>query len=219
MLPADRRRTHRGALGLLAGLAVVAGLVQATPPALRDFGAILPHLQAPVRAELHRRAAQWGGWSADEQASFAARAAAWDAQPRAERNARREEYAAWQSLPPRERAAVRDAATQFSALTSAQQQTLRAQFEQLDRSQQRGWLLGPVLGADYPALHALLAQVPPDQHAPLLQVLRALSPAQRADIAVLAGRTPPQERAELRRQLLSTAAGNREQWLWDRLDR
>jgi hypothetical protein len=80
-------------------------------------------------------------------------------------------------------------------------------------------LLGPVLGADYPALHALLAQVPPDQHAPLLQVLRALSPAQRADVAVLAARTPPQERPELRRQLLSTAADNREQWLWDRLDR
>ena len=219
MPPADRRRAHRRGLGLVAGLVVLAGLVHATPPALKDFEAILPLLQAPVRANLQRRAAQWTGWTPAEQARFTARAAAWDALPRAARNRQREEHAAWQALPTRERAAVRSAAARFSVLPQERQQALRGQFELLDRSEQRGWLLGPVLGADYPALQPLLAQVPPEEHAPLLQVLRALSPAQRADVAVVARRTPPNERAELRRELLSTAAGSREQWLWDRLGR
>jgi len=219
MPPADRRRAHRRGLGLAAGLVVLAGLVHATPPVLKDFDAILPLLQAPARARLQRHAAQWTGWSAAEQARFTARAAAWDALPRAARDRQREEHAAWQSLPSRERAAVRSAAAHFSTLPPEQQQALRGQFDQLDRSEQRGWLLGPVLGADYPALQPLLAQVPPEQHAPLLQVLRALSPSQRADVAVLARRTPPHERAELRRELLSTAAGSRERWLWDRLGR
>ena len=216
---ADRRRGHPAGLGLVAGLVVLAGLVQATPPVLKDFEAILPLLQPPVRAQLQRRAAQWSGWSGAERARFTARTAAWDALPRAARDRQREEHAAWQSLPSQERAAVRSAAARFSALPPQQQQALRGQFELLDRSEQRGWLLGPVLGADYPALQPLLAQVPAEQHAPLLQVLRALSPAQRADVAVLARRTPPHERAQLRRELLSTAADGREQWLWDRLGR
>lgn len=203
----------------MAGLVVLAGLVHATPPVLKDFEAILPLMQAPNRASLQRRAAQWTGWSPAEQARFTTRAAAWDALPRAARDRKREEHAAWQSLPTQERAAVRSAAARYAALPPEQQQALRGQFERLDRSEQRGWLLGPALGADYPALQPLLAQVPPEQHAPLLQVLRALSPEQRADVAVLARRTPPHERAELRRELLSTAAGSREQWLWDRLGR
>lgn len=219
MPPADRRRAHRRGLGLVAGLVVLAGLVHATPPVLKDFETIMPLLQAPIRANLQRRAAQWTSWSDAEQARFTARAAAWDALPRAARDRQREEHAAWQSLPSRERAAVRSAAARYSASSPEQQQALRGQFEGLDRSEQRGWLLGPVLGADYPALQPLLAQVPPEQHAPLLQVLRALSPEQRTDVAVLGRRTPPHERAELRRELLSTAAGNREQWLWDRLGR
>jgi hypothetical protein len=104
-------------------------------------------------------------------------------------------------------------------LPEDQRQALRERFDALDSSERRGWLLGPVLGADYPALQPLLAQVPEAEHAPLLAVLRAMSPGQRRDLAVLVQRTPPQERGSLRRELVSTAAGSRDQWLWSRLER
>ena len=72
---------------------------------------------------------------------------------------------------------------------------LRAQFDALDPIAQRGWLLGPAIGGDYPKLHALLAQLPEAQHAPMLRVLRRMNNAERADLAVLAQRVPPQDRA------------------------
>ncbi|MDQ3270237.1 MAG: DUF3106 domain-containing protein, partial [Pseudomonadota bacterium] len=131
----------------------------------------------------------------------------------------RERYAIWQALPAHERAAVRAAASRFAGLPREQRQAIRARFDELDRSVQRGWLLGPALGHDYPALQPLLAQVPQEQHGGLLQVLRAMTPVQRADVAVLVARTPPQERAVLRLELLSTPASNRERWLWSRLER
>ena len=208
----------RGAV-LLAGLALLAGLVHATPPQLKDFEAILAQLQAPARARLQRQATQWGGWSATRRAAFSARVQAWDALPRVERDAQREQYLAWRTLPHTERIQVRAAAARFAALRPDELQALRARFDRIDRSERRGWLLGPTLGADYPALQPMLAQVPPEEHEPLLRVLRALTPPQRADVAVLARRTPPHERAALRRDLLSTAAVNRERWLWDRLER
>ena len=82
---------------------------------------------------------------------------------------------------------------------------------------QRGWLLGPVLGADYPKLQPLIAQLPESQHAPLLRVLRALAPTERNDLAMLAQRTPPQERADLLRALISTAGASRAAWLQARV--
>jgi hypothetical protein len=100
----------------------------------------------------------------------------------------------------------------------AAQASRRARFEALDASERSGWQLGPVLGADYPQLHALLAQVPQAQHDLLLATLRAMSPGERADLAVLAQRTPPQDREALRRDLLSTAQSQRAQWLRRRVD-
>ena len=97
-------------------------------------------------------------------------------------------------------------------------QALRQQFLQLDGSTRRGWLLGPALGADYAALQPLLAQVPVLERESLLQVLRTMSPLQRRELAVLAQRTPPQQRPQLRRDLLSTAQVNRSAWLRQRLD-
>src|SRR3546814_5351733 len=75
---------------------------------------------------------------------------------------------------------------------------LRAKYEALDGSERRGWMLGPVLGADYPKLHSLVSQVPAGQRESLLAALRALSPEARDDLAVLAQRTPPQARDALR---------------------
>ena len=186
---------------------------------LEDYAAILPQLQPDQRALLRQRAATWTGWSAAERAEFTARAAAWDALSPSDRGERRERYAAWRALSTDERAAVRAAMTRYAALPADQQQLLRAQFDALDRSDRRGWLLGPALGMDYPALKPLLAQVPAADHEGLLRVLRAMSQQQRIELGVLVQRTPPQERDDLRRALISTSAANRQEWLWSRLER
>lgn len=217
------RRNDRSGRGLnarwLLALLLPAALAQAAPPVLRDFQAVLPQLQPQQRARMQQRAEQWAGWDKRQRDAFAARAAAWDALPRAERITQREEYAAWRMLPVGERGQLRRAAQAWRALPPERQQALRQQFDALDESERRGWLLGPDLGAHYLELHPLLAQLPEAEHAPLLEVLRSLSPQQRSDVGVLVRRTPPQERAELRRELLSTATHNREQWIWQRLDR
>lgn len=191
----------------------------AAPPVLKAFGDHLAVLPQGQRVELQARAARWDGWSESERNAFRQRAAAWDALPPAERARRREQYAAWRRLDPAERSRLQAIAGRWQQLAPDQQQAWRARFDAQDQSAQRGWLLGPVLGADYPRLQPLLAQVAPAEQAPLLVVLRELTPVQRADLAVLVQRTPPQDRPALRRELVSTAAGQREAWLWQRLDR
>ena len=106
----------------------------------------------------------------------------------------------------------------WRALPVARQQALRAQFDALDAGIRRGWLLGPTLGADWPRLHALFAQVPPEEREPLLAALRALSPQALADLGVLAQRTPPQAREELRRGLLAQPEALRAAWLRRKVD-
>lgn len=208
-----------------ADLAIVLlALLLLAPPlaaqaVLDDYAPILPQLQPPERGQLRRNAASWTGLSNAERASLAARAAAWDALPPAQRGDRRERQAAWKALPEAERATVRAAMSRYAALPLDHQLALRAQFDALDRSDRRGWLLGPSLGGDYQALQPLLAQVPPADHEMLLRVLRAMPRQQRIDLATLVQRTPPQERDALRRALLSTSAGNRQQWLWQQLER
>jgi len=210
------RLAERVAIGLVMLLLAPALAAQAV---LDDYARILPLLQPAQRAQLRQRATTWAGWTAAERADFGARATAWDALPPTQRGDRRERYLAWRALPAGERATVRAAMDRHAALPQDQQQALRTQFDALDRSQRQGWLLGPSLGADYPALQPLLAQVPVADHGPVLRVLRAMTPQQRIDLAVLLQRTPPQERDELRRALLSTSAANRQQWLWLRLER
>jgi len=51
----------------------------------------------------------------------------------------------------------------------------------------------------------------------MLHALRRMGAAERADLAVLAQRVPPQDRAELVRTLLSTADAQRAAWLQVRL--
>ncbi|MGV8941179.1 MAG: DUF3106 domain-containing protein [Lysobacter sp.] len=210
---------NRRRLWLSVGAMVIAGLSQAAPPVLEDFATVLPQLPPPLRAQLQQRAALWSGWSEPERAAFTQRMGQWDSLSGAERATRRERYLAWRALPATERTVVAAAATRYAALPAERQQALREHFDALDSSERRGWLLGPALGADYPALQPLLAQVPAAEHAPLLAALQEMSPTQRRDLAVLVQRTPPQERELLRRELISTAAANREQWLWSRLDR
>ena len=53
---------------------------------------------------------------------------------------------------------------------------------------------------------------------PAMLALRAASPQARADLAVLAQRTPPQERDALRAQWLAVAPDARDAWLRARVD-
>lgn len=201
-------------LPLLLGL----GVSQAAS-LLDAFGDSLARLSPAQRQQLQARAARWEAWSDRERDAFRGRAAAWAALTPAERAEQRERYAAWTRLPPDEQAQLKAVAARWQRLDRPQQLVWRERFGALDGSEQRGWLLGPTLGVDYPRLQPLLAQVPPLERASLLRVLRELTPLQRADLAVLVQRTPPQARARLRHELVSTAAEQRAAWLAQRLDR
>lgn len=205
------------ALRLAAAMALAAAApARALPPELERS---LDKLPAPVQARVRANGQRWDGWNEAQRHEFARRAAQWNQLGAAERGARRERYLAWQALSAEERAQLQAAAARYAALPPEQRQALRAQFDALDRSERRGWLLGPALGADYPALQPLLAQLPQEQHAAMLAALRGLSPAQRKDLAVLVQRTPPQERERLRAALLAAPAGQRGAWLQDALAR
>lgn len=211
MSRADRRRD--ATLTALALLMLVAGT------ALSQSRELLLRLPPDLREQLQQRQAQWAGWSAQERAVFAARVDDWEQRDPEARAREREHYAAWQALDSIDQGLVQTARARYAALPSAEQAQLREKFEALDEHVRRGWLLGPRLGADYPALQPLLAQVPEDQHAPLLRVLHEMTPPQRADLAVLLQRTPAEERDALRRGLLSTSDANRGAWLRLRLER
>ncbi|RNF84512.1 DUF3106 domain-containing protein [Lysobacter psychrotolerans] len=218
--PASRRATSvrstgRPLAGALLSLVLVGSAIAAVPG---EFAAVLDRLPAAARDALQRQSAQWASWSPTQRAAFTRRAAAWDRLPAIERGRQRERYLAWQALPNAEREQVAAAAATYRTLPDDARKALRAQFDALDRRLQRGWLLGPVLGPDYARLQPLLAQLPEAEHAPMLHCLRDMTPAQRADLAVLVQRTAPQDRPALRKELLATSSGNRAAWLWRRLD-
>ncbi|KIQ97685.1 hypothetical protein TI01_0765 [Lysobacter sp. A03] len=193
--------------------------MQAANPALDEVSDLLPRLQPQARAELERRAGQWTDWNPDERESFQQRMQAWDDLPRGERDAIREGYLAWHELPTSERASIAAAASRYQALPAEERLALRDAYEALDGSERRGWMLGPVLGSDYPALQPLLAQVPIEEHAALLAALRAMTAQQRRDLAVLVQRSSPQERERLRSELATLEPAGIAAWLWERLDR
>ena len=207
------RRVERIATALW--LLVLAAAAGALPPELQQRVAALPSEQ---RQALQARQAVLDAMTPAQRQAFAQQVAAWDALPLAVRRERRERWQAWQALPLAQQLQVRTAAAVAAVLPDAQQQALRQRFDALDGSVRHGWLLGPELGADYAVLLPLLAHVPVVQRDRMLAVLRALTPAERLDLGVLAQRTPPQQRDALRRALLSTSAENRGAWLRLRLD-
>ena len=210
-----RRLEQAGICAML--LAVVAATaIAALPSTLQQQ---LSKLPVPLQQQLHAREAKLQALAPEQREALRQRLAAWDALPMAERRERREHWQAWQSLPPQQQWQLRAAATAFAALPPQHQQALRASFAQLDGSERRGWMLGPTLGADYGRLQPLLMQVPAAQREPLLAVLRAMTPAELDDLAILAQRTAPPQRDALRRDLISTSAANRAAWLRVRLDR
>lgn len=182
------------------------------------MSSVIGLVPAPLQDALRDQARVWAAWSPAQRADYAGRAAAWDALPHARRTQRRIHYAAWIRLDAVAFDAVESAVQTFARLPAEEQTRLRAEFDALDPVEQRGWLLGPAIGADYPKLQPLLAQLPEAQHAPMLRVLRRMTAGERGDLAVLAQRVPPQARADLVRTLLSTSDANRAAWLHARLD-
>ena len=66
-----------------------------------------------------------------------------------------ERHAAWHRLSPDEQAQVKAVAARWQRLDPAQQHAWRERYAALDESERRGWMLGPVLGVDYPRLQPL----------------------------------------------------------------
>ncbi len=177
-----------------------------------------PETPAEAQALQDQRAARLQAMSSEQRVQFGRRLAEWKALPLAEREDRRARYQAWLQLGEVERARLRGVAAEIAAFPPQRRQALRAQFDALDASQRRGWRLGPTLGADYEKLQPLLAYVPPTQRLPLLAALRAMTAEQRAGLAVLTQRTPPQEREALRGELLALSPAEMAAWLRRRLD-
>lgn len=125
----------------------------------------------------------------------------------------RERQSAWLQLDEAQRQRIRDAATAFAALPADEQSRFRTEFAQLDHAEQRGWLLGPQIGASWPQLSPLLSYVPEDERTPLLRILHEMSPDELAMLGRIAWRTPPQQRDALRKELLDVPAANRAAWL------
>lgn len=131
----------------------------------------------------------------------------------------RARQAAWDALPAAAQVRLRQVATAFAGLPIEQQHSLHAQFAEMDALERHGWLLGPELGAEFWALQPLLGYVPEAQRQALLGLLRGLPADQREHLALLSQRTPPQDRAALRRDLLAQGADSRGAWLKQRAAR
>ncbi len=202
----------RALLGLALALAVF--VLAAMPPELAQR---LDHLPAAIQDMLRTHDTAWVALTPSQQDIVRRRMAAWDALPEPVRRDRREHWQAWRALPADQRLQVQAAAVAFAGLPPQRQLASRAAFAQADTGERHGWLLGPALGADFVALQPLLLQVPSELRDPLLHTLRDMTPAERADLAVLAQRTPPQKREELQRELVTTSAVNRASWLQSRL--
>ncbi|WP_162350448.1 DUF3106 domain-containing protein [Pseudoxanthomonas gei] len=203
-LPAHwwRRPSLAGMLGLLllAGLPVMASAA------------------APGEARMLKdREAALQAMTPEQRNRFGQALAAWNALPRGVREERRARFQAWLQLAPGDRARLRALAAEVETYPPERRQALRQQFDALDDVQRHGWRLGPVLGAQYAQLHPLLAYVPEAQRQPLLARLRGMDAQQRGELALLAQRTPPQDRQALRSELLATPAAAISNWLAHRL--
>jgi hypothetical protein len=212
----DPRRLLPIAIALGLAAVVLGSAIGAMPAQIASRWA---HLPAALQRELRAHDALWRALTTEQQRAFRARVAQWEALSQATRRERREHWKAWRALPTDQRLQVQAAALAYATLPPDEQQALRAEFAQRDAIERHGWLLGPALGLDFPALTPILLQVPPQQRGPVLAALRAMTPAERIDLAMLAQRTAPQQRDALRRELISTATTNRSAWLRARLDR
>jgi hypothetical protein len=175
-------------------------------------------LPTSIQAQLQQRQVRWQSLTPEQRTQLQQRMVLWDSLPADEREERRARYAAWRALDEPVRARLRAAAERFASLPPEQQRRLRDHYDGLDRMQRIGWRLGPELGADFPRLQPLFGFVSEDERQPLLTLLRQLNAEQRDDLAVLAQRIPPQDRAAFRKALLQVAPEQRGAWLKQQRD-
>lgn len=190
---------------------------EAPPALLAPLANAWPELDAATRARLRQQAAHWQALSLPQQGALRQRMAAWDALPATERARQRAAFAAWQRLSGEEQAQLRAAAAGFAALPPARQQALRAAFHALPPDQRQDWWLGPGIGADFARLRPLFDFVPEAERPALIALLGELSPAARADLALLARRLPASERDALRQGLLAVPPEQRDAWIRQRV--
>lgn len=185
---------------------------------LAPLAAAWPGLAPETRERLKANAAHWLALDAEHRRALQQRMRDWDALPAAERARLRGPFAAWQALSLGEREQVRAAAARWATLTPGQQQALRDAFESLPSDRRQDWWLGPEIGAGFADLRPLFAFVPAADRQALLVMLRDLSPAARADLALLARRLPAHQRETLRRELIAAPAAERDAIIRKRLD-
>ncbi|KEZ99406.1 hypothetical protein A11M_0101260, partial [Xanthomonas vasicola pv. vasculorum NCPPB 895] len=143
----------------------------------------------------------------------------WEAMTPAQQAELRARYAAWKGLTATDRVVLRQARERLQALPKDQQRALRTQFGAMDRLHRDGWRLGSQVGAFYAQLQPLIGYVPLAQRDAMLAALRSLDAGQLEQLAVLAQRTPPQERDGLRDAFLAEAPATRSTWLKRQLAR
>ncbi|WP_313173643.1 DUF3106 domain-containing protein [Stenotrophomonas sp.] len=143
----------------------------------------------------------------------------WAAMSVAQKRELRSRYAAWQTLPAAEQQRIRQAAAALAAQPNAQRQALRARYMSIDQMHRDGWLLGPQLGVLYPRLQPLFGYLPAAEREPVIALLRELDASQLEQLSLISQRTPPQQRDELRTQLLALAPAQRDAWLREKVGR
>lgn len=179
--------------------------------------ALWPALSPQDRRVLQENAADWLSRSPAQRNALREQWRRWQALPPAERAHRRGEFQAWRRLPDDERRKLREAAPAFAALPASEQQRLRDEFAQRPVDEQLAWSLGPELGRDAARMTVLFAYVPEAERPQLLQVLRELSPDERALLASLVPRLDAKRRDRLRESLLKASADERVALLRDAL--
>lgn len=178
----------------ICGLSAMAASAQTTTALPAPVRESVPEVAVPGSAGLARHQADWQTLSSQQRREQLAR------------------YQAWRALPDNERARLRRAEAEVAALPEDQRKALRARFDAMSRMQREGWRLGPKIGAHYALLHGLIGFVEPAQRDPLLTLLHQLSDSQLEQLAVIAQRTPPQDRAHLIDQLIGMSDQQRSNW-------
>lgn len=154
-----------------------------------------------------------------DEAATVAPARSWQQLSPAQQHQARQRYAAWQALDEDSRTRIRHAASALAQLPAERRQELQIRFQALDRMVRDGWWLGPRLGAVFPKLQPLLGFVEAQQREALLALLRQLDEHQLGQLVLISQRTPPQERAALRQELLQLPAAERGPWLARKVNR
>lgn len=205
LLEAPEEAAHASQLALLSWLAV-------TTEDPRAVDAVqLPVIVAPI-PRIALEPAQAG-------AGMIARMHQWDALPARVRGMRRGQWQAWRTLHADERIRLRNLDQRWRKLAPQEQQALRERFLAQSSDARNGWWLGPALGRDWPRINALFAFVSADERDALLKMLRQTDSDGWDVLARLAQATPPEERAQLRSELLAQAPSQRGAWLRDQLAR